>query len=87
MRLLIRVIAGSIGLVYLLFWLSFMALIIFGITRNPLGLDDLLFSTSGPDGIAGPLFLWLLILFNPITLIIFWMRWVARRSQKLTKEI
>ncbi|MFM5893767.1 MAG: hypothetical protein ACKOQM_04960 [Novosphingobium sp.] len=65
-RLLI--IVGLIVLaIYGIYWLMFLPYILMALT-TPKGWM-LWVDGSGPDGIAGPIFLWFLVLMNPATVI------------------
>ena len=63
------------------------AFVAVGFAWNPSEGLKLFYSADGPDGIAGPLFLWFLIFANPIILLALWRTWVERRDRKLKEKI
>ena len=62
--------------VYFLYWIMFLAYI--AAAAGTPGAWKLWFEASGPDGAAGPLFLWFLMLINPATIVLVYMK--LRRS-------
>lgn len=87
MKLFGTLLVGAAVLLYFLFWFSFMAFVAVGFAWNPSEGLKLFYSADGPDGIAGPLFLWFLIFANPIILLALWRTWVERRDRKLKEKI
>jgi hypothetical protein len=83
MKMLAAFLIGALALIYLLFWISFMSFVIVGLTGNLQEAVKLFYQTDGPDGITGPLFLWFLVIANPIVLFILWRRWFVKGKNNL----
>ena len=87
MKIVVTLLLAAVASIYALFWFSFMAFVAVGFASNPSEGVELFYSADGPDGIAGPLFLWFLILANPIILLALRRTWVERRDRKLKEKI
>ena len=73
---LLRAVTKLVGFVlfavYFLYWIMFAGYISLALTTP--GGWRLWFDASGVDGLAGPLFLWFLVLFNPATIALLYIK-------------
>ena len=82
LRKIALVVSLGFFLIYSLYWLMFLPYFGFAIA-TPEG-RQLWTSSAGPDGIAGPIFMWTLVLLNPVIIVIFVAKIRRRRAARPT---
>lgn len=71
---------AAVFAVYALYWLMFSSYMIQALTMP--GGWRLWFDTGSQEGVAGPLFLWFLTIFNPFTIAFIYAKWRKRRTDQ-----